>query len=181
MSEYRTIKDLVLRTCAQEGCFPSENKLAALVHEHFPTSKWKSTHYAWYKSQIKTGKIQVPGLSTGSALDRPSNPPDSKPLVMRAITSDDLMKWHRDLLRLLDSLDGHHEQGLGPAARILRMRGANRIPRKIAALMLSVTEARNAALHEGDEPTAAEAVAVQNAWLAISDWAKKESAMRETS
>jgi len=34
-----------------------------LVRQHFPKSKWQKTHYAWYKSKIKTGEIQVPGMS----------------------------------------------------------------------------------------------------------------------
>jgi RecB family endonuclease NucS len=32
--------------------------------QHFPTSKWQKTHYAWYKSKIKTGEIPVPGISS---------------------------------------------------------------------------------------------------------------------
>ncbi len=43
-----------------EGQFPSYEKLTALVRQHFPTSKWQKTHYAWYKSKIKTGEISVP-------------------------------------------------------------------------------------------------------------------------
>lgn len=93
-----------------------------------------------------------------------------------AITADDLMRWHRELLRLLDTLDARREPGAGPAARIRRLRDAQVIARKIAALMLSVTEARNATLHEGDEPTAAEGAAIMNAWTAIRDWARTRGA-----
>jgi hypothetical protein len=64
MSYYRTIKELVIETCVAEGGFPSYEKLTALVRQHFPTSKWQKTHYAWYKSKIRTGEIQVPGIST---------------------------------------------------------------------------------------------------------------------
>ena len=63
MSYYRTIKELVIETCVAEGQFPSYEKLTALVRQHFPTSKWQKTHYAWYKSKIKTGEILVPGFS----------------------------------------------------------------------------------------------------------------------
>jgi len=62
MSEYSTIKALVIDTCMNEGAFPSYEKLTSLVLKHFPTSKWKRSHYAWYKSNIKRGKILVPGL-----------------------------------------------------------------------------------------------------------------------
>lgn len=63
MSYYRTIKELVIETCAAEGQFPSYEKITALVRQHFPTSKWQKTHYAWYKSKIKTGEIPVPPFS----------------------------------------------------------------------------------------------------------------------
>ena len=61
---YRTIKELVIETCITEGQFPSYEKLTSLVRQHFPTSKWQKTHYAWYKSKIKTGEIPVPGISS---------------------------------------------------------------------------------------------------------------------
>jgi hypothetical protein len=63
MSDYRTIKELVIDACVSEGQFPSYEKLTSLVRQHFPTSKWQKSHYAWYKSKIKTGEIAVPGIS----------------------------------------------------------------------------------------------------------------------
>lgn len=62
MGYYRTIKELVIETYVAEGGFPSYDKLTSLVRQHFPQSKWQKTHYAWYKSKIKTGEIQVPGI-----------------------------------------------------------------------------------------------------------------------
>lgn len=64
MGYYRTIKELVIETCMAEGRIPSYEKLTSLVKQHFPTSKWQKTHYAWYKSKIKTGEIPVPGISS---------------------------------------------------------------------------------------------------------------------
>lgn len=61
MSDYASIKELVIDTCASEGEFPSYEKLTGLVLQNFPNSKWKRTHYAWYKSQIRRGEIVVPG------------------------------------------------------------------------------------------------------------------------
>ena len=66
MSEYQTIKELVIETCMSEEVFPSYEKLTSLVLKHFPTSKWKKTHYAWYKSKIKRGEIAVPGFDDGN-------------------------------------------------------------------------------------------------------------------
>lgn len=62
MSDYQTIKELVIETCMSEGDFPSYEKLTSLVLKHFPMSKWQKTHYAWYKSKIKKGDIVVPGF-----------------------------------------------------------------------------------------------------------------------
>lgn len=63
MTEYHTIKELVIEACIMEGQFPSYEKLTSIVMQHFPESKWKKTHYAWYKSKIKTGVIEVPGFA----------------------------------------------------------------------------------------------------------------------
>lgn len=62
MSNYSTIKELVIDTCASEGSFPSYEKLTALMLENFPSSKWQKTHYTWYKSKIKRGEIPVPDI-----------------------------------------------------------------------------------------------------------------------
>ncbi len=62
MSEYRTIKELVIETCMHEDAFPSYERLTSLVLKHFPASKWQKSHYAWYKSQITRGHISVPGI-----------------------------------------------------------------------------------------------------------------------
>ena len=62
MSAYQSIKDLVIDTYMSEGELPSYEKLTSLVKANFPNSKWQKSHYSWYKSQIKTGKIEVPGF-----------------------------------------------------------------------------------------------------------------------
>lgn len=52
---------------------PSYEKLTSLVKQCFPESKWQKSHYAWYKSQIKTGKIAVPGEASGNAIGETEN------------------------------------------------------------------------------------------------------------
>jgi len=66
MNGYQSIKELVLDAYNSEGAMPSYEKLTTLVRRHFPHSKWQRSHYAWYKSQIKTGRIS---LGDGQALD----------------------------------------------------------------------------------------------------------------
>jgi hypothetical protein len=76
MSEYRTIKDLVIETYISEGYFPSYEKLTSLVLQHFPSSRWQKTHYAWYKSKIKTGDISVPGQAIKRGLELELDEPE---------------------------------------------------------------------------------------------------------
>lgn len=59
----RSIRGLVISVCANEGVFPPYELLTDLVLRHFPGSRWQKTHYSWYKSQIKRGKIIVPGFN----------------------------------------------------------------------------------------------------------------------
>ncbi|EGR1860761.1 DUF91 domain-containing protein [Vibrio cholerae] len=75
--EYSTIKELVVDVCATEGVFPSYEKLTALVLESFPTSKWQKTHYAWYKSKIKRGEIEVPGFIVSDTIDEENDVQES--------------------------------------------------------------------------------------------------------
>ena len=66
MKKYKTIKELVIDTYMTEGKMPSYRKLTSLVKQIFPHSKWQESHYAWYKSQIKRGKISVSDEDTES-------------------------------------------------------------------------------------------------------------------
>ena len=59
MKSFRSIKELVIDVYNSEGEMPSYEKLTSLVREHFPNSKWQKSHYAWYKSQIKTGRLSL--------------------------------------------------------------------------------------------------------------------------
>jgi endonuclease len=63
---YNTIKELVIDTYISEGKMPSYETLTANVRANFPRSKWQETHYRWYKSQINTGRIQIPGVEVPS-------------------------------------------------------------------------------------------------------------------
>ena len=84
MPHYRTIKELVIESCIAEGRFPSYDRLTSLVRQHFPTSKWQKTHYAWYKSKIKTGEIQVPGVSSEENRDLLALPEEIEVEVLEA-------------------------------------------------------------------------------------------------
>lgn len=42
---------------------PPYQTLTKLVLEQFPNSRWKESHYAWYRSQINTGKINLTNVN----------------------------------------------------------------------------------------------------------------------
>jgi hypothetical protein len=108
MSQFRNIKDLVIQTCVKEGRFPSEEKLTAMVRQHFPSSKWHGTHYAWYKSHVKTGKILVPGISVEGSLE--ASPQASELAIEESIEAS--LSLERDLHNYLAARVSKIEMGL---------------------------------------------------------------------
>jgi RecB family endonuclease NucS len=62
MPNYSSIKQLVIDETISNGGLPTFERLTELVKENFPNSKWQRSHYDWYKSQIKTGKIEITDL-----------------------------------------------------------------------------------------------------------------------
>ena len=87
------------------------------------------------------------------------------------VSADELNQWRRRLLRLLDRLFGAGEPRQGPISRITELKRDGRIPRKTAALMIAVTEVRNASEHPGEQPTPSESLAARSAWEAVTEWA----------
>ena len=59
MSDYKTIKELVIDSYLSAGEMPSYEFLTEKVRKYFPSSKWQNTHYSWYKSQINTGRLNI--------------------------------------------------------------------------------------------------------------------------
>ncbi|HMT75093.1 MAG TPA: endonuclease NucS [Chitinophagaceae bacterium] len=62
MRQYNSIRQLVIDQTISNGKMPPYETLTQLVLEHFPNSRWKASHYAWYRSQISTGKIELTDL-----------------------------------------------------------------------------------------------------------------------
>ena len=62
MRQYNSIRQLVIDQTISNGKMPPYETLTQLVLEHFPNSRWKESHYAWYRSQINTGKIELTDL-----------------------------------------------------------------------------------------------------------------------
>ena len=68
MRQYNSIRQLVIDQTISNGKMPPYETLTQLVLEHFPNSRWKESHYAWYRSQINTGKIELTDLIEKSDL-----------------------------------------------------------------------------------------------------------------
>lgn len=91
------------------------------------------------------------------------------------VTADDLARWRRGLLRLLDAMEGQSVAREGPAARINRLSREGRIPREIASCMRLVAEMRNVTEYQGKRLSAAETAAAKNSWLAVEAWARESN------
>jgi hypothetical protein len=93
MKNYRSIKELVIDLYNSEGEMPSYEKLTSLVHQFFPHSRWQKSHYAWYKSQIKTGKISVSSDEAGDEIESEIESDIEDSLETRLSMERDLHSW----------------------------------------------------------------------------------------
>ena len=55
---YRTIKSLVFDYIHRHDGQASYEALTKEVMRHFPDSKWKKTHWSWYRTQITRGRFK---------------------------------------------------------------------------------------------------------------------------
>lgn len=92
---YSTIKELVIEAYLAENKMPDFEALTALVKKHFPKSKWKMSHYSWYKSKIKLGQISVTDRDATSLEDEPRNEAELESEVEESI--DTRVSLERDL------------------------------------------------------------------------------------
>jgi len=135
VSQYRTIKELVIETCKNEdGVFPSYETLTELVKRHFPQSKWQKTHYAWYKSKITTGKISVPGKNFGKRIPHVEN--QTETLIDEPISPGEIpTKTLQNRYRVLRKLGGG---GMGEVFEAID----ERLRARVAVKRRSISDAR---------------------------------------
>ena len=93
MKKYASIKQLVIDETISNGEFPSLENLSLLVKENFPNSKWQKTHYDWYKSQIKTGKIELDELLNSVDFDEDNNSVDENMIEFSLSLERDLQNY----------------------------------------------------------------------------------------
>ena len=107
MSNYQSIKELVIDSYISEGGMPSYESLTQKVRENFPLSKWQKSHYSWYKSQINTGKIQVTEQNT-------SDIEPTEEIIEESIAQsiDTQVSLEKDLQQYLSARVNELEEGL---------------------------------------------------------------------
>jgi len=77
---YRTIKALVLDFAHRHDGRVDYDRLTAEVRKHFPASKWKPSHWAWYRHQILRGRFR--GGFSEAGLPRRSSRPGLDPMPL---------------------------------------------------------------------------------------------------
>lgn len=107
-----------------------------------------------------------------SPIERENNQSIPAKLV---ITPDDLARWRRQIIRLLNGLEGHPNQQEGLVARIRRLSRDGQVPREMAALLAMIVEMRNAVEYEEKRVSTSEGRSIQSAWEAIREWAEAQS------
>jgi hypothetical protein len=96
------------------------------------------------------------------------------------VSIEELTSWRRQLIGWLALLEKGNPSADGISSRIGALSRAGVIPREIAALMKALTEMRNAAEYNSKALSRFESLAVQNAWLAVKEWALKNRLEVET-
>jgi len=107
MSDYRSIRELVIDSYISTGGMPSYELLTEQVRIHFPTSKWQKSHYSWYKSQINTGRID---LSQNNGLSNEVTEEKIEENISQSI--DTQVSLERDLQQYFSSRIHELEEGL---------------------------------------------------------------------
>lgn len=89
------------------------------------------------------------------------------------VSASQLATWRRLLVQLLRTLDQARQNTVreGVASQISRLQREGVIAREVGAVMLMITEMRNAAEYEGKRLNDAESTLVRAAWTVIQEWA----------
>jgi hypothetical protein len=115
-----------------------------------------------------------PGAARSNQPSSPDRMPPSEGTVLAPsslVTADDLGRWRRGLLQLLNQLDGGPGERRGVVSRIRGLSVAEKIPRVVADCMIVVVEARNVSEYESGQLSKAQRDAARTCWLVVVEWA----------
>jgi len=118
-------------------------------------------------------RIEVSDSIPATVVHRPAPAAERPGTAERLVSASELGEWRRALLQILDRIDdgARSREREGPAARIDRLRRADRIPGAVAAMMRTVTEMRNRTEYDAKTLSSHESAAVRSAWAAVREWA----------
>jgi hypothetical protein len=119
--------------------------------------------------------LWVPEKSPIKFIPGPELPDDQNPIAgpkEAAISVEELAKWRRCIIRIVNQMDTGLSFEETLSARIRRLAREGYIPRDIIALMFAITESRNLAEYESKLPIGPHCKALINAWEAILQWAE---------
>ena len=111
----------------------------------------------------------IPEYSPVSILERSDDAKTAKGIEI--VSQDELARWRRKIIRILDQLAKSPVEHSGLASRIWQLSRNGVIPREVASLMQLIAEMRNVTEYEEKVLSASESQAVRNAWSAIVEWA----------
>ncbi len=95
IKKYNSIKELVFNYIHQHEGKVDPVKLEAEVKKHFPDSKWRNSHWAWYRNQIKSGRFkdQFSEFIKGNLSFSSGGPNTADPLIK--LLGDQILKMTR--------------------------------------------------------------------------------------
>jgi hypothetical protein len=136
-----------------------------------PSALYAGQHAFWVPD---TADLQVTRTETLSRSAAPVTPHPVGETVHVGV--DQLTQWRRALLAILEAVATAGGEAEGVGARIARLSRGGVIPRHVAALMRSVTEARNVVEYERKVRSDSESAAVAASWAAIQEWSRRDVA-----
>jgi hypothetical protein len=154
----------------------SVNHLSSIHHPHlrrygFLFSLGNGRYRNWSRAQdgdweVRNGRVQRVGKPE-VAIEEP------KPIPKDVVTLDDLTRWRRNLIRMLNKIDSDSSTE-GVVTKIKRLSHLGRIAREIAPFMIAVVEMRNVGEYQDKILSHAESEATRHAWTAIVEWARAQ-------
>ena len=127
----------------------------------------------YWKGQAREG---LERCQTAKPTNRATISDDVTP-ANHEVSIDELGRWRRTIMAILDSVEAQTEDGVSEKAiqrRITDLSFADRLPRNVAGWMKALTEQRNVSEYQRKTLSLPESNAARANWDAIYDWAIRQ-------
>lgn len=189
-----TCREAIVEIFADESGVLETKQVINSINTRYPNCPWKpntiSAHLIGlsvnHPSSIHHPHFRRYGflVSLGNSRYRKGNPQEIPPVYPApteiSVTPDDLGRWRRNIIRLLNALWGRPSQPEGVVARILRLARDGNIPRTTSALLVMIVEMRNAVEYEETQLSPLEKETVWSAWRSVLVWAQTKGITLES-